>query len=241
MEQALVQSQELIRVGQEAGTRDAWCWGEAAHGYALRRKGHLQEAIAHQQNAVELADAVPDYTYRIIAGAELALCHLRLGDFDRALSELETCQRVAAEHRVIEAFGIVNRLNNLAEVYLFAAEHSDASEKATWLHKAKGASRAALRESPKFMPKLPKAMRLQGTYEWLNGKPAPAQKWWQKSLAEAERMGLKYDVGMIHLEMGERLGQREHLETAEKILGEIGAQLDLARVHKLLEGNASAH
>ena len=234
MEQALVHGQELIRLGQDAGTRDTWCWGEAAHGYALRRKGHLQEAIAHQQKAIELADAVPDYVYRIIAGAEVGLCYLRLGDFDKALSELETCRRVAAEHRVIEAFGLANTLNNLAEAYLFAVERSDPSERGMWLRKAKDACGAALRETPKFKPKWPKAMRLQGTYEWLRGKPASAHKWWQKSLAEAERMGLKYDVGMIYLEMGQRLEERMHLEKAEALFAEISAELDLAKSREVL-------
>lgn len=234
MEQALVHSQKLIRLGQDAGIRGAWCWGEAAHGYALRRQGHLSEAIAHQQKAIELAEAIPDYPYRIIAGAELGLCFLHLGDFDKAVSELEMCRRVAAEHGVIEAFGLVNTLNNLAEVYLYAVERNDPSERGIWLHRAKDACRAALREAPKFKPKWPKAMRLQGTYEWLSGKPTAAQKWWQKSLAEAEQMGLKYDIGIIHLEMGQRLDESAHLEQAETIFAEVGAELNLAKTKELL-------
>lgn len=85
-------------------------------------------------------------------------------------------------------------------------------------------------------PKLPKAMRLRGTYEWLCSKPAAAQKWWQKSLIEAERMNLKYDIGMIHLEMGQRLGEREHLEQAVAIFAAIGADMDLAKARELMQG-----
>ena len=47
-------------------------------------------------------------------------------------------------------------------------------------------------------------------------------------------MGLRYDVGMIHLEMGQRLGKREHLEKAEATFAEIGAELDLTRTRELL-------
>jgi class 3 adenylate cyclase/tetratricopeptide (TPR) repeat protein len=234
---ALVHSQEMIRLGQDAGARNVWCWGELEQGYAVRRQGHLREAIAHQQKAIELADTIPDYIYRVIAGAELGLCYLRQGDFDRALSELEMCQRVADEHHVIEPYGRTTTLNNVAETDLFAVEHGDPSERAKWLSKARDACRAALKEAPKFRPKWPKAMRLQGTFEWLAGRPGNAQKWWQKSLAEAERMGMRYDVGMTHLEIGQRLGERAHLEKAEAMFAKIGAEVDLARTRKLLEGN----
>jgi hypothetical protein len=81
----------------------------------------------------------------------------------------------------------------------------------------------------------PQAMRLQGAYEWLIGKPTTAQKWWQKSLAQAERMGLRYDLGKTHLEMGQRLGERAHLEKAERFFAEIGAAFDLAKTKELLQ------
>ena len=235
MTEGLVHSQEVIRLGQDAEARAVWCWGETTQGYALRRLGRLQEAIEHQQKAIELAEAIPDYVYRIAAGAELGLCYLRQGDCNRALSELEICQRVATEQHVIEPNCLATTYLYTAEAYLFAAEHGDVSERVTWLNKAQRACRAALKQAPKMQAKWPKAIRLQGTYEWLGGKPSVAQKWWQKSLAEAERMGLKYDIGMIHLEMGKRLGDRVHLEKAEAIFAEIGAELDLAKVREFLQ------
>jgi hypothetical protein len=82
-------------------------------------------------------------------------------------------------------------------------------------------------------------MRLQGTYESLRGKPAAAQKWWQRSLAPAEEMGFRYDLGRTHLEMGQRLGKRAHLERAEAIFAKIGAEWDLARAREAL-GRARA-
>ena len=76
-------------------------------------------------------------------------------------------------------------------------------------------------------------MRQQGTYEWLSGKPAVARKWWQKSLIEAERMGLQYDIGMIYLEMGQRLGGGGYLEKAETVFTKLGAMLEMAKVKEL--------
>jgi tetratricopeptide (TPR) repeat protein len=234
--ESVATSQELIRLGKDAEARQALCWGETALGYALRRQGNLEDAILHEQKAIELAEMIPDHIYRINAGAELGLCYLRQGNYEKALSELEICRRVRAEHRVIHSYGDVTTLNNLAEVHLWMAEQGGELRRNASLEKAKSTCRAALKEGPKMRPKLPKAMRLQGTCEWLSGKPTAAQKWWNKSLAEVERMGLRYDIGMVHFEMGQRLGERPHLEKAEKIFAEIGAEFDLARTKKVLAG-----
>ena len=73
---------------------------------------------------------------------------------------------------------------------------------------------------------------LRGRYEWLRGKRSTAQKWWRRSLALAEELGQPYDLGMTHLEMGQRLGERAHLERAEAILAEIGAEWDLSQAQQ---------
>jgi hypothetical protein len=39
-------------------------------------------------------------------------------------------------------------------------------------------------------------------------------------LALAEEMGMRYDLGMTYLEMGQRLKERAHLEKAETIFDE---------------------
>ncbi len=64
---------------------------------------------------------------------------------------------------------------------------------------------------------------MQGTYEWMRGKPGAAQKWWQRSLTAAEELGMRYEMGMVNLEKGKRLGERESLENAEAIFVNIGA------------------
>ena len=46
---------------------------------------------------------------------------------------------------------------------------------------------------------------------------------------------MRYRLGMTHLEMGRRLKDNEHLEQAEKIFSEIGADFDLAETRKLLQ------
>jgi hypothetical protein len=48
------------------------------------------------------------------------------------------------------------------------------------------------------------------------------------------RMGLRYDEGMALMEMGKRLGERAHVEQAEAIFAEIGAEWCLAQARALL-------
>jgi hypothetical protein len=48
-------------------------------------------------------------------------------------------------------------------------------------------------------------------------------------------MDMRYDEGMTHLEIGQRLGEREQLEKAETIFAEIGTELNLEKVRKLLQ------
>jgi hypothetical protein len=40
-------------------------------------------------------------------------------------------------------------------------------------------------------------------------------------------MEQRYDLGMAHLEIGQRLGVRDHLEQAQAIFAEVGAEWDL--------------
>lgn len=124
----------------------------------------------------------------------------------------------------------------LAEAYLTAAEQFEGTERTEMLKKAKRACQAALKECKIFRGGLPPyAYRLRGTYEWLRGKPSTARKWWRRSLTVAEELGARYDLGMTHLEMGKRLEEHSHLEHAEAIFTEIGAELDLAQVRELLK------
>ena len=231
---ALPYGQELVRWGRDVADREIWCWGEVVQGYAQRRGGLLEEAITHLQRAIELSEAIPDYITRVAAGGELGVCYLRQGRWQAALAELEKSQQINIEHNVMEPYAVTTFRNGLAEAYLLAAEQSEASERPGWLNKAKGACRAALKRSKTFRVRLPKAMRLQGRYEWLKGKPTAARRWWQRSLDTAEEIGLRYDLGMTHLEMGQRLSERAHLERAEAIFAEIGAEWDLMRVREAL-------
>jgi tetratricopeptide (TPR) repeat protein len=229
--EALVHCRDLVRFGQEGALPEVQCWGLGQQGFCQRHMGEVDEAITTLREAVALAKAIPDYGIHVLAGGELGRCYLCQGQLEQALSTLQANQQVYVEHRV--GWGTNSALfNGLAEAYLLVAEQSDSTARADRLQKAKYACRAALKQGKAFRGGLPEAMMLQGRYAWLRGKPATAKKWWQRSLTLAGEMGQRYDLGLTHLEMGQRLGERAHLERAEAIFAEIGAEWELARVRE---------
>jgi class 3 adenylate cyclase/tetratricopeptide (TPR) repeat protein len=233
LEQSLAYCRDVTRVGREGADPQVQCWGLAVQGCALRRMGRLDEALTVLKEAVALAKAIPDHMFHITAGGDLGCSYLSQGRVEQALSTLEACQPVYAEHGA--RWGAENPFcNGLAEAYLSVVEQSGRTERAAGLKKARRACQDALRRGRMSRAGLPEAMRLRGTYAWLRGRRAIAQKWWQRSLSLAEKQGQRYDLGLAHLEMGQRLGERAHLERAEVILGDVGAQLDLARARDLL-------
>jgi tetratricopeptide (TPR) repeat protein len=236
--QALMLSQDIVRLGREGADLQVQCWGLLPQGVALQRLGRLDEAIPVQREALALAKAIPDRASHVVAGGILGQCYLRQGELERALSVLKASQQVYVKQGAVGGWPSM-LLHGLAEAYLLAAERSDASqqaEKAGWLKKAGRACQDALKQGKVARLALSEAMVLQGRYEWLRGKPAAAQRWWRRSLALAEEMGQPYDLGMTHLEMGQRLGEHDHLKRAEAIFAEIGAERDLAQAREALKG-----
>jgi hypothetical protein len=114
------------------------------------------------------------------------------------------------------------------------AEQAEPAERGAMLKKAKLACRRALKQCRLDRAALPSAYRLQGTYEWLRGKPEAAQKRWQHSVALAEELGARHDLGRAHLEMGTRMGNPVFLQQAEAIFRDIGANWNLAQVQELI-------
>lgn len=230
---ALDVSRNLLQVARGGADRQMECWGMALQGFVEQRLGHLDEAIVALKQAAEFARALPDTAFTISANADLGRCYLRQGDLTAALAALEASQKAFVPSLGGDSYASLR--NGRPEAFLLAAERSVGFDRAAWLKKAVRACREALKQEKEFRPGLPEAMRLQGTCEWLKGNRASADKWWQRSLAEAERMKLRYDIGMTLAEMGKRLGDRANLDRAEAIFSEIGAEWDLARAQEALK------
>jgi hypothetical protein len=74
----------------------------------------------------------------------------------------------------------------------------------------------------------PRAWLWQGLYDWLTGQSARARQAWQRSLNEAERLGMVYEQGQAHYQIGRHLALTEparqiHLARAVRIFDQLEA------------------
>jgi class 3 adenylate cyclase/tetratricopeptide (TPR) repeat protein len=236
---ALERCLELTQVGEEAGDPQLQVWGLTTQSAVWRCVGNLEGAMANDHAAMELCRSIPDYEDLAYAGGNLGWCRLRKGDFDGAIAMLEEASTLADE-RGLKGHETTFAVGGLAEAYVAKAAGAHGHAQAAALKKAKRACRAALRQGRLFHGGAPSAMRCQGTYEWVRGKPAAARRWWERSLSIAHRLGAQYDVGMTSLEMGRRTADPALLKRAEAVFLEIGAELDLATTRRLQESLAAA-
>ncbi len=124
--------------------------------------------------------------------------------------------------------------NGFSEAYLTAAERATGKSKQEWLKKARQTCREALKATKKNWVILPETLMFQGRYEWLRGKSGAALKWWQQGLGKAQEINDPYFEGMIHLEIGQRTGDRAHLQRAASILEDIGSLFYLEMTREAL-------
>jgi tetratricopeptide (TPR) repeat protein len=222
-ERGLAYANDVVRLGQDSGDPQLIGFGLQELGFITRRLGRLDEAAGHLQQAIQVSDAIPDYLTRVRVGSELGRCYLDQDQPQAALSALTQAQRICAAHN-LRSFAITPLRNGLAEAHLRMAEESRAPERAQWLAQAGNTCQAALKQGKVFRGGVPEAYRLKGIHEWLRGRKDAARGWWQRSLADAEVQGLKYDAAMAHLEIGRRLHDHQHLSSAQAIFAEIGVQ-----------------
>ena len=223
-------SAEIIAIGEEGSDRQLICWGSFGLGVVQKRLGQIDAAITSLQRAIEVAKEVPDTYTQEGVGSWRIRCHLAIGELEQAFSVVEANRELLMAHVVNKPYTYAA----LSEAYLTAAENSTGEVRQVWLKKARQSSRETLKSARINRAPLSDALMLQGRYEWLRGKPTAAQKWWQRALEEARRAGECYTEGMVNLEIGRRLRDREQLLQAESILKEIGANFDLAAAREAM-------
>jgi class 3 adenylate cyclase/tetratricopeptide (TPR) repeat protein len=233
---ALTLARELIHLGEDGNDLNTYVVGLLTLGNIQERKGELEESVATLKKGIELSEAIPIHESRVWDGYILGRCYLRLGDLERSLDILTKTNNWMAKHHFRGLNPIVVSLGFL-QVYLAAAEQAVERKREEWLRKAKRVCKKLLRSAKVKRLFLPEAIRLQGNYQWLRRKPSFAEKCWERSLGLAEEMGMRYELGMTHLEMGRRLKDRAYLEKAEAIFAEIGAEFDLSQTRKLLQAS----
>ena len=233
MRSCLAIAQELVGAGQDANERAVLVIGLWGLGVVQQWKGDFQEAAATLTRVNELAEAILMHNGRVVAGAFSGRTYSRMGDFERSMAMLAQTDEYRRKHGVrgLDYFLPME----FFRTRLAIAEHAEGIRRDECLREAKHACRRVLKWTKGYRVILPEAMRLRGLYDWLTGRRSEALKYWQCSISLAQEMGTRYDLAMTHVEMGRRLNDREHLQKAERIFADIGAEFDLAETRKLLE------
>ena len=184
----------------------------------------------------------------------MGIAGLRQGDLEmareaagRAVTLMEQVKASAYTH--FEAFSAV------AEVYLSLGEGVGvATEAAIWQAQDKSIRQAQDKvEAQKLCDSRsrgttrsgrPAAWLFRGWYNWLDGHPQRAYKHWEKGLVAAKEVGMRYELGRIHLEMGRHaaagdLAREEHLRQARAIFAQMGANYQLQRTEAAIKEQPS--
>ncbi len=225
-------SQQLVRLGEEAADTQVLAWGLAELGRALAVAGAIDDAGRHLERAIALSATIPDYVWVVDAMSSVAMIHLRQGRFEEALATLADAERVAQKHG-LRGYNLTLVRTARAEACIAMAERSAGNERMAWLKQAREACRALTEQATVDAEARPGVGRLRGALEWLRGRPSTALRWWERGVAEAQKLGAQYELGLILWEMGRQTGDPRYLERAEAIFVQVGARWDLARVREL--------
>ncbi len=224
---------DVVGICRDTADPQAIGWGLAVVGRVHEASGRFDEAATELTQAVQLLMGVPDYMFAAAQGGALARCYLRQQKTQEALTVLDETLRLISTHG-LRGFSCAEAWVSLARAHVMVMEAATGSARAAAERDAKRSCAAALAQGKLDRSWLPSIYRQQGTFEWLRGKLGRAQRWWQRSLAVAQQQGARYELGMTYLEMGKRLADSRHLEQAEAIFAEIGAQFDLEQARELL-------
>jgi class 3 adenylate cyclase len=209
---------ELRRYADQSHDTQLQAWALIAQATSAARSGDLDQAALLLQGRR--------------APALQALLHLRQGDWQAAR---QAVQAALASARVapIKCYWLdLYATTAEAAIALWhASRQRGPGEQATARAAAGQAMRSLRRYAHVFPIGQPRALLCQGLLAWVQGRPGRARKAWRRSLAAAERLGMRYDQLLAHQQLG-RHGdpseRREHLARARQLFTQLGIGGELA-------------
>ena len=231
---ALAMAREMAQIGRDAGDQLTEVYGQAWEAELLYMTGELMTGESGMRRTIDAMLAAPDYRIASKVAGRLTSCLLDQGKLDEARA-LVTVHRENVRSHALRGFNVSMLVTGTAAVALATVEHSDGPGRVAALKEAKRACATALKQGRFDTMALVPAYRLQGTHEWLLGRPNKAEKWWGKSLEHAEKLGCRYEGALTMLEWGKQTGDRAQLEHAESEFEAMGCKFFLAQARRRLE------
>jgi len=241
---------ELLASGQERGDRQTQVWGLAGlaeSGLRLGVPGHQDEIITMLERAKALLDEYrfPNRPDEIQVYGLAAYVRLRRQEWALASQAAHRATGLINIEWPPSTFYTFESYAALPIVYLelWQAQLDGRFKPAKHENYQKLAQKAVrnLRNFARIFPMAtPRAVLLQGLYEWCTERPERARALWQKSLDQAQRREMPFDVGLAHYEIGvhspsESPAREEHLRRAVQIFTDLGAAWKLDQAQRALE------
>jgi len=187
------------------------------------------------------AAVTPEASIRVMTFGEMARAQILLGDRDGAVASLRRAEDLTRQERVVSPWH--QSSPHIAQLLfdVTALEAAGDDGRSSWgaLRRAAARSaRRALRTASKVAKERVETYRLTARLFWLQGKRRRAFAWWERTIAEAERMGARPELARTHGDIGQRIGAARlngldgpsHLEAARRLFSELGLEWDLRQI-----------
>ncbi|MGB0387097.1 MAG: AAA family ATPase [Ardenticatenaceae bacterium] len=236
---------EMENLAQEQENISEYVWALVAHARYKLFYAQFKEAITLSEKALSLISSTSDHGAKIVAHATLTLAYLQQGRHQPAKESADTTIGLIGNSRPT-IYSYYRAYSEAAQVYLTLWEQG-LTEKGTQKDTQKDKQiRLSARQTCQYLHTYqgifpigqPLALRCQGWYDWLAGKPTKAHKAWQKSLTSAQELAMSYQEALAHYQIARHLPpadpkRAQHLTQATDIFTRLGATADLARIQKL--------
>ncbi|HEY9857396.1 MAG TPA: adenylate/guanylate cyclase domain-containing protein [Stenomitos sp.] len=222
--------QRLYDMASSYGNDHHRSWALDGTAIMRLREGAFDEADRLLSEASTLTAGNPDPMERTNHLSQEALLHLRRGEVASAWRVAKTAAELSSQSPPTAVYAI-DGLSTSLEVFLALWEEhltelsvSD-REMERWVRRSLG----ILKKFATLFPiAQPRAWLLQGRYEWLKGKRARAARAWTRALAEAERLGMRWEQGLVLVARGRHgLGAPGELDRGIELLEQVGALDDV--------------
>ena len=220
---------EVYQNGQANNNVEHQVWGLNGQAVSLLRLGKITKAADMMEKVLKLFDLIADsgLAEQNTQGI-LTVTYLHQGELEKARKAADSTSRLLKQALVPIAPSF-DSYSNVAYIYLVLWERSESPRVRSEMKSFARQACHALNQFAQIHP-IGKSRSLlwQGLYDWLDGKPQSAQKNWQKSLVEAQKLSMPYDEALAYREIGLHAtgAEREtNLARANEIFERLGVTL----------------
>ncbi|MEI7556465.1 adenylate/guanylate cyclase domain-containing protein [Candidatus Chlorohelix sp.] len=238
---------ELYNKAHSNGHAQSQAWALLGQAACTLRTGKSNEVIGYLEMASSLLTETLDKVDEIRFYGLLASARLRLQEWQYAARQAAaTAARLIAQAPPSTVYSYEG-YSGVAEVYLGLWESESSTRAAKEFRFSLGEIHDSTLKACKAMDKyarifpigLPRATLYRGLYYWLSGNTDKAHKLWISSLRHALRLGMPYEQGLAHFEIGRHSYGEErktHLNCAIEIFEHLNIPFDLERARTILHG-----